>query len=242
MKVIVYGIGKRYFDLFDHKETMDMGIIVNEVEIVGFSDSDPRIFGKEILYNGMRFRVKDIKEFSTDEFEKIMVTTSDYFEEISEELVRKGYQSDQVFLADNIFEPYHESINYGKYALLDRQWPELFKQMEDGRIFFEARSYHNVAVYGTGLRVKRLIHVLKQAGIVIDGLISADADGELEGIPIYNADEIPETDLIIVTDNNNYMDIEKKLCERSKTEVISMQELIYKTLKNCNKGIKTCVI
>ena len=63
MKVVVYGIGKRYFDLFDHKETMDMGIIVNEVEIVGFSDSDPRIFGKEILYNGVRFRVKDIKEF-----------------------------------------------------------------------------------------------------------------------------------------------------------------------------------
>lgn len=243
MKVIVYGIGKRYFDLFDYRENMDMGIIVNDVNIVGFSDGNPELFGKVIRYNGRIFKIKAIQEFSADEFEKIMITTSDYFEEIRDVLIRNEYRPEQIFLADDIFEPYYELMSCGNYTLIEEQWMKLFRQIEDKAYFFEAGRYQNVLVYGDGSAAKNLDHILKQAGIKVRCLLDIYAVEKQEGTLVHNVeDELSKTDIVIVADSNRYMEIEKEICERSPVEVISMQELIYKTLKNCKKGIKECAI
>ncbi len=255
MKVVVYGIGKRFFALFDYRESMDMGIITHEIDIVGFSDSSRELFGKEIRYNGRIFRVKDIQDFSEDEFDKIMVMTSDYFEEIRDGLVERGYQPEQIILADDIFEPYHELIGCGNYSLLDRQWMELYGQIEDRVCFFEAWGYRNVAVYGEGEEAEYMARVLEQAGVSVCRFSDVNAlekhkkqekqkkQEEQERTSAHKAeDRLQETDIIIVADSSRYMEIEKELCERSPAEVISMRELIYKTLKNSKKGMRACAI
>lgn len=241
MKTVVYGTGKRFDDLFDYRENVDLGIIANEIDIVGFSDTNPELWGKEILYNDRVFFVKSIQDFSVDEFEKIMITTNAYFDEIREMLVCEGYKAEQIFLIDDIFESYHELIGYGDYKFLKSSWMESYEQLKDVSFFFEAGGYRDIAVYGTGPVAKSLIHTMRRVGVRIMYLVDTNITSELEGIPIYEAEEeLPMVDLIIVADCENYMDVEKRLCEKNLIEVISMQELIYKTLKNCQKEKRIC--
>lgn len=97
MKVIIYGIGNRYDILFDFKEFVSMGIFKNEIQISGFADRNPELWGREILHNGQRFLIHNIDDFSKNEFDKIMVTTDVYFDEIRDKLVQDGYKEEQIF-------------------------------------------------------------------------------------------------------------------------------------------------
>ena len=48
MRIILYGIGKRYLQLFDD-DRFEMWL-KNRVEIIGFADGDNAVWGKEIFY------------------------------------------------------------------------------------------------------------------------------------------------------------------------------------------------
>lgn len=51
MKAIIYGIGKRFFELFTNQDFIDIDIIGNDIDIIGFVDGNKEIKGKEIIYN-----------------------------------------------------------------------------------------------------------------------------------------------------------------------------------------------
>lgn len=70
------------------------------------------------------------------------------------------------------------------------------------------------------------MRVLKKAGIKI--LRNPTEEGA-------DANVLPETDLIVVTTSKDYMKIERELCEKNHIEVISIQELVYKTLNHTEK-------
>lgn len=243
MKVIVYGIGKRYFDLFDYKETADIGIMKHDIEIVGFSDSNPTTFGKKIMYNGRLFEVKSIRDYSKTDFEKIMVTTNDYFKEIKDGLIKMGYMPDQIFPADDILESNHGLIWYENFSLLSKKWAKVYEELDDITLFFNAGGYKNIAVYGNGMEAEILAHKLEQSGIEIRYFIAAVATKKFGHIPVFKIEsKLPQVDIIVVTDNDNYLEIEREICEKNPIEVISVQELIYKTLKNEKIGMTVCGI
>ena len=221
MKVIIYGIGNRYDILFDFKEFVSMGIFKNEIQISGFADRNPELWGREILHNGQRFLIHNIDDFSKNEFDKIMVTTDVYFDEIRDKLVQDGYKEEQIFLIDNIFEQYVEQISYDKNPLFDDYWMRLYEDGNETAAFFRTKKYKRIAVYGADLLAERLMRVLKKAGIKI--LRNPTEEGA-------DANVLPETDLIVVTTSKDYMKIERELCEKNHIEVISIQELVYKTL------------
>lgn len=112
VRVIIYGIGKRYLYFFNNQEFVEIGLIKNEVEVVGFADGSQTIWGKEIAYNNNIFRVKSIDAFDKSDYDKIVVTTKERFTEIQEELVKRGYESNCIFLIDSFFETYLDTI-YG---------------------------------------------------------------------------------------------------------------------------------
>ena len=106
MKTIIYGVGKGYFDFFDISTFLERCFIDMSLEVVGFSDGNKKIWGKEIIYNGQIFTVYGIDEFQFTSIEKIIVTSKKYFDEIRKELICKGFHKDQVLLIDNLYDVY----------------------------------------------------------------------------------------------------------------------------------------
>ncbi|MCI8972546.1 MAG: hypothetical protein HFH79_03010 [Lachnospiraceae bacterium] len=232
MKVIVYGIGKRYYSLFGCCEYFDMGIIANEIEIVGFSDSNSDIYGRKIIYNGTLFEVRSIWEFAQNDFDKIMITTKDYYEEIENRLVEGGCKPEQIFVIDDIFEPYLELINCANYPLLNENWLWLSKEKEKVTLFFNLMKYKNIAVLGTGLLLVQLLHLFENIDVKVRYLIDSGNNDRYKELPMFGiGSELPTVDIIVVATMENYMDIERELCENTSIEVISIQELTYKTVK-----------
>ncbi len=232
MNVIVYGIGKRYYSLFGYCEYFDMGIIANEIEIVGFSDSNSDIYGRKIIYNSKQFEIRSIWEFAPNDFDKIMVTTKDYFEEIKNNLIEGGCKPEQIFLIDDIFEPYLELINCTYYPLLNEKWLWLCEEKEKIALFLDEMKYKNIAVLGTGLFLAQLLHVFEEANTKVQYLIDSEKNHQYEGIPVFEIkSELPVVDIIVVMTMENYMEIERELCESNSMEVISIQELTYKIVK-----------
>lgn len=106
MKAVIYGIGKRYYDFFGDSEFVKRGIQESGIEIVGFSDSNENIWEKEFIYDKKSFYVKAIDEFNKEEIDKFIVTTKLYFNEIKEQLIKKGYDKEKIIVIDDIYGNY----------------------------------------------------------------------------------------------------------------------------------------
>lgn len=236
MKVIIYGLGRRYFNLFDWQEQVDLGMIKNEVEVVGLSDGNSELWGRRISYNDKPLVVKNIREYSENGYDRIMVTSKDFFEEIRCDLVQLGCTGGKICLIDDFFEPYLELISSEKYTLLLEQWTELRESENEAVFFLRAGKYRDVAVYGSGPLAEHFMGICRQAGIRLRYLIEGDTKGQGSGLPVYKiGDRLPEADIIVVATTESYMQLEKEICRRNHIEVISIQEMIYKTLKNAKK-------
>lgn len=236
MKVIIYGLGRRYYNLFDWQEQVDLGMIKNEVEVVGLSDGNSELWGRRISYNDKPLVVKNIREYSENEYDRIMVTSKDFFEEIRDVLVRQGCREERIFLIDDIFEPYFELISSENLSLLNEHWMKLCESGNDAAFFLQAGGDGDVAIYGSGLLAEHFKCICRQAGIRIRYLIEGDAEGEPNDLPVYKiGDVLPKVDIIVVATTENYMQIEREICQKNHVEVISIQEVIYKTLKNAKK-------
>ena len=236
MRVIIYGLGRRYYNLFDWHEYVDLGMIKNEIEVVGLSDGNPELWGRRIQYNGNPLPVKTIKEYSENDYDGIMVTSKDFYEEIRRDLVQQGCTGEKICLIDDFFEPYLELISSEKHTLLLEQWTELRESENEAAFFLRAGKYRDVAVYGSGPLAEHFMGICRQAGIRLCYLIEGETKGQGSGLPVYKAgDRLPEADIIVVATTENYMQIEKEICRNNHIEVISIQEMTYKTLKNVKK-------
>lgn len=237
MKVILYGVGNRYFDLFCKPELESIGFGNNEIEVIGFSDGNKNVYGKKVTYNGKEYIIKNINEFNDVHIDRILVTTKVYFEEIRNELILKGFKSVQ--MVDDYLEWNFETINYLNEGIINELWDHLHKMKNEVTLFFELRRIKKIAIFGVSELQKRLIQALENTDIEICYLIipKEDCGTDVFNIKVYTLDdELPDVDLIVVTSLNNYMDIEKKICEKTHLEVISIQEIVYRILKYCEKG------
>jgi SAM-dependent methyltransferase len=113
MRIILYGIGKRYLQLFDD-DRFEMWL-KNRVEIIGFADGDNAVWGKEIFYEERIYKIKGIESFCRKEYESILITSKKNFESIKAELVTKGYESKNILIIDRFIELYLDEIYNIKY-------------------------------------------------------------------------------------------------------------------------------
>lgn len=114
----------------------------------------------------------------------------------------------------------------GTFSLLSKWWTQLHEAGGDASLFLKARGIKNIAVYGRGVWTEQLFRDLQYSEIDIQDITDLAFDSE----------QPPSVDIIIVTETEKYMDVECKLCERNMTEVISIQELIDKTLRNIERN------
>lgn len=109
MKAIVYGVGKHFEYYFNNFEFVDVGTS-NNIEVIGFADGNSAVWGREILYNEQKFLVKDRHEFCETDIEKIIITSTKYFDEIRDELIQEGYREEQILSVDVLLDKYFEKI------------------------------------------------------------------------------------------------------------------------------------
>lgn len=108
MRMIIYGVGKGYFDFFAHDLFIVEKVLDNTLEVVGISDGNQNVWGNEIIYNKQKFKICKIEEFQDIDY--IIVTSKKYFDEIAEELIKKGYRKEQILLIDKLYEFYLANI------------------------------------------------------------------------------------------------------------------------------------
>lgn len=234
MKIVLYGIGKRYYDLISLDEEADIGLIKRRLEVIGFSDGDSKKWGMPITYDGQQFIIRNIEDFDVENFDRIVITTIQKYEEIRFELIKKGFKREQILLIDEIFEANPEQINYVDDSFFCKQWTKSHR-IDGIKRFLQEKKYQEIAVYGMGRISEHLIDELKKStDISIKYLIFPNENQkEDNGFIIYRPNtELPPADLIIVAVLENYMEIESTICEKNRIEVISIQELVYKALKN----------
>lgn len=238
MKAVLYGIGQRFHDLFDNNENRDVGLMVNEIEIIGFADSNSDIWGREIIYHGLRFIIRDIKEIPPCDYENILIVSKNYFEEICSILYQKGFKKEHIYRIDDFLKADFEQINFISNEYLNKQWNILDRAGGSVGSFLESENYKEIAVYGTDALSERLINDLKQSNLNLQYVIGNKSNKYFSEIPILETEnDLPETDIIVVSaTDENYMNVERKICEKNPIKVISIRELIYKVLKNLNEG------
>lgn len=231
MKVILYGIGERYHKLFDFHEFADIGIIKHDIQVVGFSDGNPGVWGQALFYCGKKYRVKSIDMFSQKDYDKIMVTTDVYFNEIRDELAGKGYGKERIFLADAVFGTHPEEISYVPSPSLNGYWMDLYEKEKKAALYFETKGYKKAVICGADALAGRLAGLLKRFSLEISLCTDIGREGNA-----HNSFRLPEADIVVVTDMERYMETERMLCQKGDIEVISIQELVYKTLKAAERN------
>lgn len=110
MRTIIYGVGRRYYEIFLNVFFIKRVILENKMEIIGISDSNKNIWGQKVIYNGQEFIVHGIKEFRNENVDAIVVTSRNYFYEIKAELLKNGYKKEQIQLIDELYEPYIDQL------------------------------------------------------------------------------------------------------------------------------------
>lgn len=114
------------------------------------------------------------------------------------------------------------------FGLLDR-WLWLKLQNKDIKEFFESNGYHNIAIYGLGEVGNRLYEELSRTSqIRIAYAIDTNAEKKRAPLRIYKPDDsLPDVDVIVVSVNFIYNEIEELLSGKVNCPIISIDDVIF---------------
>lgn len=93
--------------------------------------------------------------------------------------------------------------------------------------YLAENGYEKIAIYGMHYIGERLLEELAESEVSVVFAIDENRKMSNYNIKIYKpADELPEADLIVVTTALYFYDIRRKLQERTKCPIISIEELV----------------
>lgn len=114
-RVIVYGIGRTFYDFFYDKEWYQRAIAENNIEIISLADSSTEKIGKEIVLNGKPYIIYAAEDIAELSYDAVLITSNLYYNEIKEELINKKIKEECIFL----FGTYIHNLlqRYARYRL-----------------------------------------------------------------------------------------------------------------------------
>lgn len=114
------------------------------------------------------------------------------------------------------------------YWLLNH-WLELKNEGKSTASFFEDMGYRHIAVYGMAELGNRLMEDLENSSIQIDYGIDRDVSCSITRIDevYYPEDELPETEVIVVTPYSMFEEIKELLEKKVKCPIISLEEVVW---------------
>lgn len=114
------------------------------------------------------------------------------------------------------------------YQLLNH-WLEMRNEGHSAAEYFENMGYRHIAIYGMAELANRLSEELLNSGIQIDYGIDKDVSCTIARIEeVYSLqDELPLTDVIVVTPYYAFESIYKNLKEKIDCPIISIEDVIW---------------
>lgn len=109
MKIIIYGVGNKFQELFLYS---DFGKIFYDrgIEIIGLADGNKELYGQKICVNGKTFEVCDVKKLMHIEFEQMVVSSKQFYDEIKCYLLELGFPENKIILIDCIVNEYYRDL------------------------------------------------------------------------------------------------------------------------------------
>ena len=128
-------------------------------------------------------------------------------------------------LAKSKEERLNKFIKY--FALLDR-WLWLKLQNKNIGIYFEEQGYHNIAIYGMGEIGNRLFEELSRfSTIKVEFAVDKNVK-ESQAVPVFSLeDELPDVDVIVVTNNYIYEQICEILKRKTTSPIVSIDDVVF---------------
>lgn len=124
------------------------------------------------------------------------------------------------------------SAKHLAFVTLYDKWLELKQKHKSIKDYLEKNEIHSVAIYGMGRLGKRLYQELKQEEASVDYVIDRNEKlSDFEVRCIRPEDEMPLTDLIIVTAVYDYEEIKDVLEPKVLSQVISLERIIVEILE-----------
>lgn len=125
---------------------------------------------------------------------------------------------------------FYEDKYYRYYQLLNK-WMHIRNQNRNVEDYFIKKKFYKIAVYGIGGMGRHLLDELNDSAIEI--MYTIDQDKSLSYLEVENKsldNELLEVDAIIVTPIFYFSEIRKKLKEKIKCPIISLEEVIEESL------------
>lgn len=108
-------------------------------------------------------------------------------------------------------------------------WLEIKSEGKQVASYFEDMGYKHIAVYGMAELANRLFDDLNGSSISIDYGIDRDVCCTIARIEqiYFPEDELPETDVIVVTPYSSFKEIKSNLEKKVTCPIISLEEVIW---------------
>lgn len=108
-------------------------------------------------------------------------------------------------------------------------WLEIKNEGKSVASYFEEMGYRHIAVYGMAELANRLSDDLKDSVITIDYGIDRDICCTIARIDeiYFPEDDLPETDVIVVTPYSSFKSVKENLKKRVKCPIISLEEVVW---------------
>lgn len=117
------------------------------------------------------------------------------------------------------------------FNLLD-DWMRLKEAHKSILPFFERNGYRTISIYGAGKNAAHLLADIKDSGILVKYVIDRNKSHSLDGLAVFDvSDELPDSDVIVVTVVNEYKEIKEMLISKGCARVISLAEVIASVLE-----------
>ena len=119
-----------------------------------------------------------------------------------------------------------QSDKYLNQLKLSVKWIKDYSKVTD---YVIKHKYKKVCIYGMSYMGDCLAELLNQNGVNVVCGIDRNAEHKYSPfMPIYNlSDNIPEADVIIVTVVGAYFEIKKELSEKTKIDIVSLENILY---------------
>lgn len=108
-------------------------------------------------------------------------------------------------------------------------WLEIKNEGKSVTSYFKERGYHHIAIYGMAELANRLSEELSGSDICIDYGIDRDiccSSARIDKV-YFPEDNLPETDVIIVTPYSSFETIKQVLEAKVDCPIISLEEIIW---------------
>ena len=95
-------------------------------------------------------------------------------------------------------------------------------------MYFKAKGYKKIAVYGMSYAGETLVGELKGSGVEAAYGIDQNADSVYADIDVFSTeDNLPTTDAVVVTAVTFFDEIEEKLSRKLDCPIISLEDILY---------------